>query len=144
MKEWLRLRFIEWLGGYPNAEEAIEAVESLEEKHRLLTLAVKRHFNTIGPEEILRVHPDGHWLFMGKSLSEAEKGILIAQATQLRESKLWAILRADVNWQANRKALLKAVTDLDIIAWKLWYHILYCVDTRLKSMEKGRGMVNDK
>ncbi len=145
MKEWLRLWIIERCGGYPDAESAIDAVEGIQERKRLLTLSVRRLFNTIGPEDILKIHADRKtWLFQGKPISEAEKLLLIAEAQGFLRSKLWQILRADVMWQSNRRTFLLAKDDLDMVAGKMMQYDLDCIDTRLKSMDKGLPLFNAK
>lgn len=145
MKEWLRLWFIEKLGGYPDAESAIDAVDDNETRKKLLTLAVRRLFSTIGPEDILKIHDDKKtWMFQGKPIMESEKNLLIAEATQFKESKLWLILQADIRWQANRKSFLLAKDDLDMVAGKAMLYDLDCIATRLKHMSKGLPLFNVK
>lgn len=138
MFEWLRVQFIVKLGGYlekgyPDAETAIEAVTDKKERRRLLTLAVKRCFNTIGPEDILH-EKGGRWIAEGGPLSDAEIKTLVAQAAQLRRSLLWRILKADVKYQANKATFLKARTDDDLTAGKLCMWNFDVLETRLKSL----------
>lgn len=141
MKENLRLWLIQKLGGYPDAESAIDAVEDRATRKKLLTLAVKRLFNTIGPEDILKVS-GGVWFFQGKALTDSERSQLIAEATQFRAGRLWQILQQDIKWQANRKQFLLAKDEFDQIAGKLWQYTLDCIATRLNSMNKGLGEFN--
>lgn len=150
MREWLRRRghnlrltLIEILGGYPDAESAIDAVDDMAMRRRLLTLAVRRLFNTIGPDDILKVHDDKRtWLFKGKPLLEVEQNLLIAEAKTFLNSKLWQIFEADICWQANRKTFLLAKDDLDMIAGKSILYTLDIMKTRLKSMESGFPVFN--
>lgn len=150
MKEWLRRRAENWrltlieiMGGYPDAESAIDAVDDLATRRKLLTLAVRRHFNTIGPDDILKVHEDKHtWLFQGKPLTEPEKNLLVAEARTFLVSKLWVILKNDIRHQANRKLFLLAKDEFDMIAGKMFIYALDCFETRLKSMEAGHGVFN--
>ena len=144
MREIFRLWLIEKLGGYPDVKSAIEEVESLEERKELLTMAVKRLFNTIGPEDILKEQGDGTWRFGRHSLIEAERNQIIAEAKQFSDSKLWAILTADVKWQANRRTFIGAKDDLDFVAGKLWQYTFDCINTRLHSLSKKSGMFNIK
>lgn len=144
MPEKLRLWLIEKLGGYINAESAIDEVENLETRKELLTMAVKKLFNTIGPEDILKERTDGTWRFGRHSLNEAERNQIIAEAKQFSESKLWAVLTADVRWQANRRTFIGAKDELDFIAGKLWQYTFDCINTRLASLGKKSGMFNTK
>ena len=139
LKEWIIRR----LGGYPDLESLFEPVD-LKTRYEILTRAVRRHFNTISSEDILRVHESGAWLFQGKPLSEGEKSLLIAEAKQLLNTQLWQILCADVKWQANRKMFLLAQNKVQIAAGKLWLYILDCFATRLNSLSKGSALFNIK
>lgn len=142
MQEKIRLWLIEKLGGYPDAESAIDMVDDLEERKELLTMAVRKLFNTIGPEDILKEQSDGTWRFGRHSLTEPERNQLIAEAKQFSESKLWHVLTADIKWQANRKTFIGAKDELDFIAGKLWQYTFDCINTRLKSIAKKSGMFN--
>lgn len=142
---WLRVWLIEKLNGYADAETAIASVEDETEKKRLLTLAVKRLYNTVGPEDILKKDEvTGQWMFKGKVLSEEFKSRLIAEAEIFLESKLWEILRADVLYQANRRMYLLSKKDEDLVAGKLWAYTFDALATRLESMRMGNAKFNSK
>ena len=147
MWERLRVQLIVKLGGfiekgYRDAEEAIEAAKSIEERRRLLTLAVKRCFNTIGPEDILQIRADGKWILEGKPISDGEKDLLIVEAEQFRKSYLWKALKLDVKYQANKATFLMAKSEDDLTAGKLWQWTLDTFTTRLKSLSEGSGHFN--
>lgn len=137
----LKEKVIRWLGGYATLEEAIDSVEG-KDRIIILTRAVKRLFNTIGADDILRIHESGHWMFEGRPLSAGEKDMLIAEATQLLESKLWKVLEKDVTYQANRKMFLESKDELDLVAGKLWVYTFDVMRTRLNSMKSKRGTFN--
>lgn len=141
MRKWL----IEKLGGYPDIDSAIEAIrdKNLEEKYTILTLAVKKLFNTIGPDDILKQTKRGEWMYRGKLLSESDKNLLMAEAMQLSEMKLWGVLQDDVKWQANRKMFILGKTSEDLTAGKLWQYTLDALNTRIKSLIGGSGMFNN-
>jgi phage gp16-like protein len=142
---WLRCLVIKKLGGWVDAESAILSVEDETEKKRLLTLAVKKLYNTIGPEDILKLDAvTKQWMFKGKVLSESFKSRLIAEAEIFLESKLWEILQADVLYQANRKMYLHSQKDLDLVAGKLWAYTFDTLATRLESMKIGSANFNSK
>ena len=143
MKEWLRLWFLNILGGYPDAQSALEAVESDAERKVFLTRAVSRYFNSISSEDILR-EQDGEWIFKGKPLPKGVKEELIAEAVALLESRLWDVLLGDAKYQANRKMFLESKTDMDLVAGKLMVFLTDVLRTRLKSMAEGTGMYNRK
>ena len=133
------------LGGYPTIDDAIDAVRDgnhAEEKHRILTLAVKKLFNTIHADDILRVAEDGRWVYMGKFLSEDEKKMLMRDASNFIDSKLWNILQTDVRYQSNRKMYISGKNEDDLIAGKLWLLTLDAFNTRLKSMRQGSAIFN--
>lgn len=145
----VRALLIEKLGGYTkkgylDAEEAIECITDPVEKKRLLTLAVKKSFNTIGPEDILQVDRDGKWMLMGKPVSNSLKSRLIAEATQFQKSVLWKTLKADVKHQANQATFIKAASEYDLIAGKLWHWTFDVLKTRLKSLAGESAVYNSE
>lgn len=146
MKAWLRTWFIEKLGGYTSIESAIAAIkdENRENRNRILTLAVKKLFNTLGPDDILQPHESGTWFFQGKMMSKEDVGYLQAEAEKLMDSKLWKILQADVKYQANRKTFILSKTEEDLTAGKLWMFTFDTMNTRLKSMTKRSAAFNKK
>ena len=137
----MKTKLIEKLGGYPTVEDAIESIKSREDKNTILTLAVKRLFNTISEDDILK-EKDGQWFFMGRAISEGEKKLLISEAKTFLSMKLWDIIQKDISYQANRKMFLLAENELDIISGKLWTYTLDCIRTRLKSMSEESGRFN--
>lgn len=139
MKGWL----IRKLGGFATIDEAIECIKEKDskEKYEILTLAVKRLFNTISSDDILR-ESAGQWFYKDKMLSTAEKELLIAEATQFSNSKLWEILSTDIKWKANKTMYLTATTEIQLAGGKLWAYTIDCINTRLKSMRSKSGLYN--
>lgn len=140
MREWL----IRKLGGFVDAPEAIKAIKDKEARHKVLTMAVKKLFNTIGSDDILQVVAGGDWLFLGKPLSDAKKHILQVEAQTFLTSELWKVLVADVSYQANKKMFLEATDDIHLIAGKLWLYNIDAFKTRMKSLSEGKGTFNQK
>ncbi len=139
MKDWL----IRLLGGYPTIYDAIYDIDDKEDKHEILTEAVKHLFNTISVEDILREDiTTKQWYFKDKGLSDAKKKSLIAEATSFLNSGLWKMLKADVLYQANKKIFILSRNDLDLIMGKSWTLVFDCITTRLKSMSRGSGKYN--
>ena len=133
--------FVKLCGGFLTAEEAIESATDTREKYRLLTLATKRFFNTIGPEDILQEKGKA-WMCEGKPLSDGEKNLLIAETAQFLNSKLWKVLKIDIQYQANRAMFIKGEGKDDLVAGKLLLYTLDVIKTRLKSVEKGNAIYN--
>lgn len=135
----MRNFIIKKLGGYPSIKEAIDDIREQEDKHRILSLAVKDLFNTIGPEDILKQDVDGKWLFGNKVLSKGQVDAIKGDVKYLLTSMLWKVLQKDVKHQANRKMYILGKTDLDFIAGKMFLYTLDAIKTRLNSIEKGSG-----
>lgn len=132
------------LGGFNTVNEAIDSIETVTEKHELLTRAVKRHFNTIGPDEILHEADSGEWMFKGKPLNKGQQQLLVSESKVFLSLMLWEVLQADVKYQANRQMYRLARTETDIIMGKCWEYVLDVIRTRLKSIEKGKANFNSK
>jgi len=79
---------------------------------------------------------------MDRELLQAEKDLLIAESQTLLTSKLWKILQADVKYQANKQMFILSRNDLDLIMGKSWTFVFDCINTRLKSIQKGFGKYN--
>jgi len=129
MRKWLLQKLILSLGS--------------KEKHEVLTFAVKRLYNTIGAEDILREDVSGQWLLEGKVMSEATKKLLVSETIQFEQSALWKILQKDVRYQANRKMFLLGRSEIDLISGKLWLYNLDAMKTRIESICKGKGNFNN-
>lgn len=141
MRTWI----IKKLGGFPTVEAAIEDIRQRDgkEKEELLTLAVRKLFNTLSAQDILK-EEGGVWFYMGKAMTDAEKGMLVSEATILLDSKLWNILTTDICYRANQKMFVASVNTDDLVAGKLWLYTLDAMKTRLKSMRGSSGLFNNK
>lgn len=131
MKNWL----IKLLGGYP--------IKNKEDRHLILTEAVKELYNTIAGEDILQENKNG-WRFMDNELSDAETQQLIAESINFINSRLWKILQKDIKYQANKRMYLLSQSIDDLIMGKSWLYVLDCINTRLKAMQKGVGTYGKK
>lgn len=127
MKEWL----IKKLGGFSTTDEFIAKIRKLplEEKNQILTMAVKRLFNTIGAEDILR-----NDTFEGRPMNKNEMDALRQSAKLFSESQLWKVLRKEISYQANKGMYIKAEKIEDIIAGKILLYFLDIIKTRLKEI----------
>lgn len=143
MWQHLKTKLIRALGGFPTKDEAIDAIMEQDgaERNKILNLAVRRLYNTIGPDDILK-EVNGQWLLEGKPMVSAIKTQLINQAREFEQTKLWEILQRDVKYQANRRMFLLGKSDIDLTAGKLWTYTLDVFKTRIKSMAQGNGTFN--
>lgn len=126
------------VGGYATIEEAIEAVRQMkggEEKRALLTMAVRRLFNSIGPEDILKTDTaSAQWTYMGKPISKEETQVLVEQAHALYQSKLWDVLQKDLKYQANKRMFTDSQNLEDMVAGKLLLFYVDIIHTRIKRL----------
>lgn len=132
----LRRWIIEKLGGYPDFDAVIESIKDKDsaERNVILTLAVKRLYNTIGPDDILKIHEHGEMIFQGRHLSAGEVEMLQAEAKQFYKSRLWKVLQAELQYQANKKLYLDSRSENDIVAGKLWKFTIDAINTRVKKL----------
>lgn len=104
-----------------------------EQKQEMLTMAVRKFFNTISADDILK-EKDGQWFYEGRAMNEASKKLLISQAEVLTGWQLWKILQDDIRYQANKRMFLDSKTENDLIAGKITLWTLDVINTRLKKM----------
>ena len=123
----LKNKIVRLLGGYTDDD--------------VLTEVVKDLYNTIGVEDILREEKN-QWLYMDKPLSIARCKLLVEQAKELRNSELWQIMTNDVKYQANKMMYLKAESEIQITAGKLWTYTLDCFNQRLENLSQESGQLN--
>lgn len=140
IRRWL----IETLGGYPTIDDAITAIQEKDSKEKMsiLTLAVRRLFNTIGPEDILRENESGEWVSEGKVLSKGVADLIRAEAKAFEGSALWKVLQRDVQWQSNRRMFVVGTSEMDLVVGKLWIYSFDAIKTRLNSLIAGSGRFN--
>lgn len=137
MRKWL----IKKIGGYSTIDEAIDVIENSEDKHKILTLAVEKLYNTISKDDIL-TQIDGDMYIKGKIIDNSIKKVLIAEAENFKKSKLWGILQDDIKYHSNKKMYIDSQSVDDLIAGKLWLLTLDTFKTRLNSLQKGSGKFN--
>lgn len=137
---------IKKLGGFATLDDAIQEIKDkeLSERSSILTLCVKRLYNTINAEDILREKGE-EWLFEGKSLPKEFRDQIISEAAFLKKNTLWRILQKDIKYQANRQMFLLAKNEGDIIMGKMWLYVIDAINTRLTSLaDKKSGTFNKK
>jgi hypothetical protein len=137
----MRKLLIKKLGGFVDIDDAINSIESKEDKHKILTLAVKDLYNTLTKDDIL-TEEKGVWFSSGKPINSQIQKVLVAEAENFKNSRLWAILQGDIKYQANKKMYIDSVSIDDLITGKLWLLTLDTFKTRLDSLQKGSGKFN--
>lgn len=137
LRRWL----IKKLKGFSTVEEAIDSIEDSRTRNIVLTRAVKKLFNTIDSEDVLKIGTANQWMCEGKILHDDRKKQLIAQAEVFLSSELWNILQLDIKYQANRRMFLLSKKEEDLIAGKLYLFTLDTIKTRLESMQKGSASI---
>ncbi len=138
MKKWL----IKILGGYPDIDSLLEVVDKHEDKHKILTEAVKHLFNTIGADDILQENSKGEWRYGDKTLLPAQQKLLIAEAKVFLTTRLWKVLQDDVKHQLNKRMYTLSKNENDLIAGKIGLFVLDALRTRLNSLDKESGRFN--
>jgi hypothetical protein len=124
-----KLWLIKKLGGYT--------------KQDLLTKQSLRLFNSIQADDILKEIATGEWKYRNKTILPANQKRLIAEAKVFSESKLWEVLQNDIKYLANKKMFVTSVSTDDLVAGKLWLLTLDAMNTRIKSLTKGSGMMRN-
>ena len=101
---------IKKLGGFTDTDDFIRNIRTLktEEKYRILTIAVKRLFNTVGSDDILS-NKNGDYRFEGRPITKGEIDNLRAQAESFVQSKLFVALDKEVKYHCNLQ-MRKATT----------------------------------
>lgn len=114
----MKKHLIHLLGGFTEDEVSNEAVRKL--------------FNNVGPEDILRADGDV-WLFRGKPLMTAQVQALRIEAKSILASKTFQILDTELKWHTNKK-LREAQTERQLDAAKMIEYTWDVIKTRLKRM----------
>jgi len=133
MKAWL----IRKLGGFVGVDDVVDHIyetDNLEERQHILTQAVRKLYNTVGPEDILKLHESGTWTFQGKALTKEEVLGLKREVEVFREMRLYKVLDAECKYQANKKMYLESTSIAHLESGKMMLFIWDVIKTRLKKM----------
>lgn len=122
MKKWIARKLLELFG------------ES--EREMLLTELVKKHFNTIGEEDIFRII-DGVSTFEGRELGSDETDLIIAEVKQIQKMTTWKILEKEIMYRANEKMYLNSTDTFHLTMGKSWQYVFDVMNSKLKSIIKG-------
>lgn len=91
-------------------------------------------FNTITPDDILKIKAPNVWAWRGKDLTPGQIQALRNWAKNLIESDGWKILKAELLFLAHQTGYQKSKTEADQISGKLLEYLTDVIDTRLKRM----------
>ena len=118
MRQYIE-KLIVLLGGFATVDQAIDSIKSEEEKHKILTRAVAKHFNTITKEDLFRKNDKGQYTFKGKPLMKEQVEYFKTQSKDFLESHLFKVLDAEVHYQATIKTFFNAKDEKDVREGKL-------------------------
>lgn len=131
MRNWL----IKQLGGYLTPADALLAVESKEDKHKILTKTVSHLFKTIGDNDILKYEKGLYW-YKGRELTEHEVKQIKSEAELFEKFFLYEVLNAEVKHHTARKMFYLSQTVDDLIAGKLIEYTWDIIKTKVKTLTK--------
>ena len=138
MLESLKKTLIIWLGGLPDIDSAIERIKNTadaDHKARILADAVKKLYNAVGADDILRQEKDGSWIFQGKPLTGIEVSQLREEAAFMLSMRLWRVIKWDIRYQLGKKMFEEARVKEDIVWGQLLTYLDDIIRTRLQKMK---------
>ncbi len=124
LKVWIIKLAMKWL----------KELDEPELKRVILTEAVKKFYNSIDSEDILRQNTDGTWIFEGRQLSQSEVANLQQEAQLIKSSKLWRVIKLDIKYQLGKKMFEEAKCLDDILWGQLLTYLNDIIQTRLRKM----------
>lgn len=128
---------IKFLGGFPDIESAIDYIRKIDDvdlKRAILTEAVKKLYNTLGPDDILSQNSDGTWMFKGRPLLQTEVALLKQEAALMRKSKLWLMIKYDIKFHLGKKMFEEAKVKEDLVWGQLLTFLDDVIRTRISKM----------
>lgn len=96
---------------------------------------IKDVFHTISADDIFKVK-NGVWTFKGKEISEENQAKLKIQASNFKESFLWQVLKAELQWSAAKTLLEKGTSETDIRMAQIQGYLTQVIDTKLNDLTK--------
>ena len=106
-------------------------------KHRILTLCVKKHFNTVSADDILKANTDGTIQFGVEKFDRTVLTELKNQAEFLEKMLLWKVIDKDVLYEVNKRMQELGAELQDMISAKvaLWL-FKEVIEKRLKRLRR--------
>jgi len=105
-----------------------------EKKRLVLQEAVKHLFSAIGPDDLLKITPDGSGVWHGHPITRAEVAEIQQEAKLFLQSKLWRVLQQDVRYQLSRKMFEDARVPEDMLWGQLTTYLFDVIKNRLRKM----------
>lgn len=133
MRKWI----IKKLNGFSDIDEAIDYIKKIDDKdakHKILTEAVKKLYNTISADDILQQNIDGTWTFQGRPLTGVEITNLKEEASAIKGMKLWYVIKQDIRYQLGKKCFEEANVIDDLVWGKLITFLDDIIRNRIKKM----------
>lgn len=75
--------------------------------------------NSTNPDQVLRIDKAGKVFLGGRIIADADKEIIAREAKTLENSKLWKVMLATLEADANERITLKSTTWEDVWAGKM-------------------------
>ena len=113
----------------------LKEIDDADLKREILTEAVKKLYNSIGPDDILKQNPDGTWTFQDRPITQTEVEQLRAEARVILGMKLWRAIKLDIRYQIGKKVWEEANCMDDILWGKLLTYLDDIIRTRLQRMK---------
>ena len=107
----------------------LREIDDADLKREILTEAVKKLYNTIGPDDILQQNFDGTWIFQGRPITQTEVEQLRAEARVILGMKLWRVIKMDIRYQIGKKIWEEAKCVDDI----LWGQLITWMDDVIRN-----------
>lgn len=95
---------------------------------------VKDIFHTISKEDILRTNKKGIVEWKGKELDPAVWMALKTQASNFKDSTLWTVLKAELQWSAAKTLLEKGSSEMDIRVAQIQGYLTRVIDEKLEDL----------
>lgn len=92
---------------------------------------VKNVFHTISKEDVLRGNT-----WKGKELDSETLAVIKSQAASFKESTLWKVLKAELQWSAAKTLLERGATETDIRVAQIQGYLTQVVDNKLDDLTK--------
>ncbi len=133
MRQFIK-KTIRLLGGFATVDEAIDSIQSEEEKHKILTRAVAKLYNTIDEDDVLKKDSKGQYTFKDKPLMPEQMESLRIQAKSLLSSFLFKVLDGELHYRASHKMFYEAKSVRDIIDAKQIEYVWDIIKNRLNKL----------
>ena len=92
---------------------------------------VKNVFHTISKEDVLRGN-----MWKGKELDIDTLAKIKVQASNFKDSTLWQVLRAELQWSAAKTLLERGSTETDIRVAQIQGYLCRVIDEKLEDLTK--------